>query len=248
MPTNNASGLSRRGLFRVGAGAVAATAAAATANAQEEFDYGDWFDDVPNYDGTVDATGEDEVTVDVGAGGSGLEFEPPAVHVDPGTTVVFEWTGEGGSHNVVESETDERYESELTNVAGTTYSITFESDGISKYVCEPHVTQGMKGAVAVGDGDGLPDVEEGETDEGGADDGNGDNGNGNGNGSGDDNGEADDNGNGEEEDAGVVADEAGVEDDVLVLFALAAVLALLSPVVLVFLMARQLQNQPDDEF
>ena len=241
MSSNDTSNLSRRGLFRVGAGAVAATAAAATASAQEEFDYGDWFDDVSNYDGTVDATGEDEMTVEVGAGGSGLEFEPPAIHVDPGTTVVFEWTGEGGSHNVVESETDERYESELTNVAGTTYSITFESDGISKYVCTPHAAQGMKGAVAVGDGEGVPDIEEGEMVEGGEEE--DENGDANGN------GEDDENGNGED-DAGAAPEEAeaGVEDDVLVLYALAAVLALLSPVVLIVLMARQLQNQPDDEF
>ena len=86
MTTNEAVEPTRRGLFRLGAGAAVAAASASTASAQEEFDYGGWFEDVPNFEGTADRTGEDEVTVTVGAGGD-LVFDPPAVHVDPGTTV-----------------------------------------------------------------------------------------------------------------------------------------------------------------
>lgn len=220
MSRNQTGGLSRRGLFRVGAGAAAAaaaSAAASTAYAQEEFDYEGWFDDVSNFDGTVDATGEDEVTVEVGAGDDGLVFEPAAVHVDPGTTVVFEWTGEGGSHNVVEEESGERYASELSDEAGTVYEVTYESDGISKYVCEPHAGVGMKGAIAVGDGDGVPDIEAGEIVVPDPDDGNG-------------------NGEGEDEE---VPPAFEVNNNVLALYGVSAVIALLSPLGFVFLMRRQ---------
>ena len=224
MSTNDRPGLTRRGLFRVGAGAAAgavATGAAHPVYAQEEFDYDGWFDGAMNFEGTVDMTGEDEVTVEVGAGDVGLAFDPAAIHVDPGTTVVFEWTGEGGGHNVVEQETGERYGSERTDEAGTTYEVTYETDGISKYVCVPHVGNGMVGAVAVGSGDGVPDVTESETLIGGPDDG-GDGGDG-----GDGNGE-------EDAPPGMQGDNS-----VFALFGLSAVVALLSPFALVFLMRRK---------
>ncbi|WP_459862429.1 plastocyanin/azurin family copper-binding protein, partial [Haloplanus litoreus] len=59
--------------------------------------------DVGNYSEVADATGQDEVTITVGAQGNGgaFAFGPPAVQIDPGTTVVWEWNGEGGQHNVV---------------------------------------------------------------------------------------------------------------------------------------------------
>jgi len=47
-----------------------------------------------------DARGESEVTVQVGAGDSGLAFDATKLWVDPGTTITFEWTGNGGAHNV----------------------------------------------------------------------------------------------------------------------------------------------------
>ncbi|PSP82100.1 halocyanin domain-containing protein, partial [Halobacteriales archaeon QS_1_68_17] len=34
--------------------------------------------------------------------------------------------------------------------SGVNYEYTFEEDGIYKYVCEPHLSLGMKGAVVVG--------------------------------------------------------------------------------------------------
>jgi len=224
MSFNDGAGLTRRDLFRVGAGsAVAATAAAGAsrpAYAQEEFDYDGWFDDALNFDGTVDMTGEDEVHVGVGAGDIGLAFDPAAIHVDPGTTVVFEWTGEGGGHNVAEREADERYESERTDEAGTTYEVTYETDGISRYVCVPHIDNGMVGAVAVGDGEGVPDITAGETTIGGA---------ANGNGNGDDGDDADD----EEVPPAMEGDNS-----VFALFGLSAVIALLSPFAVAFLMRR----------
>jgi halocyanin-like protein len=105
-----------------------------------------------NYDGTVaDARGETEPAILVGAAGNGgnRAYEPPAIAVDPGTTVVWEWTGAGGGHNVV-SESG-AFESELTTDADYTFEHTFEEAGVYKYYCTPHLRTGMKGVVAVGD-------------------------------------------------------------------------------------------------
>jgi halocyanin-like protein len=131
-----------------------------------EPDYGDWFADVDNYDGTVDRRGQSEVTVEVGAEGNGgaFAFEPAAVRVDPGTTVVWEWTGEGGQHNVI-TEEGEQLESELVAEAGFTYEHTFEEEGVTTYYCEPHLSLGMKGAVAVGNVGGPIADGEGGVDE-----------------------------------------------------------------------------------
>jgi halocyanin-like protein len=148
--------VTRRGALRGLAGAAAAVPAAsavgtAGAQASSEPEYGGWFDGVSNYDGTVDRTGQEEVTVTVGASGNDgpFAFGPAAVHVDPGTTVVWEWTGEGGRHNVAAE--DGGFESDLTEEAGFTFEQPFEDPGIAKYVCVPHEQMGMKGAVAVGD-------------------------------------------------------------------------------------------------
>lgn len=115
-------------------------------------DYGDWFSDVGNYEGeTVDRTGQGEVTVMVGTEGNGgnFAFSPPAVHVDAGTTLLFEWTGEGGAHNVVHQ--DGAFDSgEPVASAGVNFETTIDEDGIYRYICEPHVDLGMKGAIVVG--------------------------------------------------------------------------------------------------
>jgi halocyanin-like protein len=112
----------------------------------EEPDYAGWFDDVPNYEGTVDRTGEREVRVVNGAGPSGKQFEPPAIRVDTDTTVVWEWTGDG-SHNVVAE--SGAFRSDIVQKSGFTFEHTFEERSIYEYVCEPHRTVGMKGAVVV---------------------------------------------------------------------------------------------------
>jgi len=119
-----------------------------------EFDYGDWFADTDNFEGTVDARGQSEVTVAVGAEGNGgaFAFDPPAVHVDLGTTVVWEWTGNGGTHNVVERE--ESFSSgDPVEDASTTFGHTFDEAGMYMYFCTPHRSLGMKGAVVAGDPD-----------------------------------------------------------------------------------------------
>lgn len=112
-------------------------------------DWGDWFSDVDNYESTQDLRGEDSVTVAVGAE-NGFAFDPPAIWVDPGTTVTWEWTGQATPHNVVH-EGGDAFASDLLSEGGATFEHTFEDDGQYRYVCEPHVGVGMKGGVAVGD-------------------------------------------------------------------------------------------------
>jgi halocyanin-like protein len=132
-----------------------------------ELPYGDWFDGVENYDGTADRRGNDEIRVTVGAGDEGLLFDPPAVIVDPGTKVTFRWTGEGGTHNVVEE--NGVWASDLTDESGHEFPLDWSTlgradlseHGVYRYYCEPHRGQGMRGAVVVGDVEAaVDDVEE----------------------------------------------------------------------------------------
>jgi|AntDeeMinimDraft_5_1070356.scaffolds.fasta_scaffold00104_4 halocyanin-like protein len=141
---------SRRSVLRAGAGAAiggVALSNARPARAQGSFD--DYLNNVDNYDGVVDETGNDQVTVEVGteANGGNFGFGPAAVQVDPGTTVVWEWVA--GSHNV-EAE-DGSFESELTDEEGFTFEQTFDEEGVVEYFCMPHKSMGMKGIVVVGD-------------------------------------------------------------------------------------------------
>lgn len=112
----------------------------------EEPDYEGWFDGANNYEGTVDWTDRDEVTVKVGY--ESLSFDPAAIAVSTETTVTWEWTGEGGEHNVV-SVDDGPLESELSDEEGHTFTHTFEESGTFRYSCEPHEAAGMKGSVHV---------------------------------------------------------------------------------------------------
>ena len=119
-------------------------------------DYGGWFSDVDNFSdptSTVDATGQDSATVEVGvqANGGAFGFGPPAVHVDTGTTVQFEWTGQGGGHNVVSNGSGPLDSGSPTGSSGVNYEYTFEDAGMYKYYCDPHKGLGMKGAVVVGE-------------------------------------------------------------------------------------------------
>jgi halocyanin-like protein len=109
----------------------------------------EYLSDTSNYDGVVDETGSDSVTVQVGAEGNdgNFAFEPAAGQVSSGTEVVWEWTGQGGSHNVVHEEGT--FESELQDQEGATFSHTFEETGNFLYYCDPHRDLGMKGAIIV---------------------------------------------------------------------------------------------------
>ncbi len=144
-------------------GAVATLGAAGPAAAQEGGeggetvpDYGGYLDPVGNFSGpgsTVDATGQDTVTVEVGveANGGAFGFGPPAVHVDNGATVEFEWTGEGGGHNVVSDGDGPLDSGSAVSSAGVNYEYTFEEDGVYNYYCAPHQGLNMKGSIVVGE-------------------------------------------------------------------------------------------------
>ncbi|WP_280585241.1 halocyanin domain-containing protein [Halorubrum sp. Boch-26] len=172
--------VSRRGLFRAGAAGAAAATGLATGSGTVAAQYGGYLDDVDNYDGTHDYTGQDEVTVTVGAV-NGLRFGPAAILIDPGTTVVWEWTGEGGAHNVVAE--DETFDSgDPITEEGTTFEYTFDdaAEGDTfNYYCVPHKAVGMKGAVAIGSvDDDLVQPDAGGSDGDGGSDGGSDGGDG----------------------------------------------------------------------
>ncbi len=153
---SDGSTASRRGFLRTAAAGAAtagvAAGAAGTATAQEGTESGGptfdgWLSDTSNYDGeVVDETGQDSITIGVG-GDNELVFDPPAVRVDPGTTITWEW--QGGRHNVV-GENREFSSGDPTDEMGATYEQTFEEEGVVKYLCEPHVGV-MQGVVVVGD-------------------------------------------------------------------------------------------------
>ena len=110
-----------------------------------------YLSDTSNFDGSVtDATDQDTVTVDVGASGNNGNFAyaPAAIEISTGTTVQWEWTGEGAAHNVVAE--DETFNSG-SSVGGTgvKFEYTFEETGAYNYYCTPHKALGMKGSVIV---------------------------------------------------------------------------------------------------
>jgi halocyanin-like protein len=104
-------------------------------------------------------TGQSEVTITVGAeANNGLSYAPAAVRIDEGTTVIWEWTGEGGAHNV-EAEEGADFASEIVAEEGHTFEWTANTTGVVPYFCNPHKGQGMKAALAIGSD--LPTMEAG---------------------------------------------------------------------------------------
>ncbi|MFB6150951.1 MAG: plastocyanin/azurin family copper-binding protein [Haloarculaceae archaeon] len=159
--------MNRRDFLRTAGGVTggtAATAAAGTAAAAEGGGGGGGGNSKPTFPdyvsgakkgNYVDARGQSEVTVEVGADPQALAFAPTKLWIDPGTTVTFEWVSNG--HNVVpNTQPDgagwsgvEGAPSALYD-AGHTYSHTFDTPGMYTYYCQPHEGLGMKGAIAVG--------------------------------------------------------------------------------------------------
>ncbi|MFT4946288.1 MAG: halocyanin-like protein [Natronomonas sp.] len=179
MDQDTTGSMTRRSLLK-GAGGAATigavgTAATSTASAQSDL-YNGYLADTDNFEGeTADATGMDEVTITVGAGTSGLVFDPAAIVVDPGTTVRWEWSGNGGAHNVYNDDqldsVDERLfdSGDPVDTTGVQYEFTFESGdtGTHPYACAPHRSLGMRGVIVVGSdnvqGDTYPFGETEET-------------------------------------------------------------------------------------
>ncbi|WP_275883297.1 halocyanin domain-containing protein [Halorhabdus sp. BNX81] len=113
----------------------------------------EYLSNTSNFDGTgVERTDADEVSVTVGARGNTgyLAFDPAVVAISPGTTIVWEWNGRGGAHNVASPDDQEPlYSGPQVNSDSETYAYTFEESGTYLYVCDPHRIQGMKGAIVV---------------------------------------------------------------------------------------------------
>lgn len=109
--------------------------------------------DVGNYDGTWDdLTGQDQIVVDVGAPGNGTNqaFAPVAFKASTGTTIEWQWTGQGGLHNVVSvDDSDFQFDSGQAKTSRDPFTQTFDGTGIGLYVCEPHQAIGMKGAFQI---------------------------------------------------------------------------------------------------
>jgi halocyanin-like protein len=152
--------VTRRAFMRTAGGAAAAagatTATAGTAAAQEEQPVWPSGASSGNVGSYQDARGESEVTVQVGAGDQGLAFDPTLLWVDTGTTITWEWTGNGGAHNVktVEGGGPASLDSgDPVGEEGATYEYeTSEDDaGITHYHCVPHTSVGMHGGLAVGE-------------------------------------------------------------------------------------------------
>jgi len=151
--------MKRREFVRTAGGATAAVAAGAgaTGSAAAQEVQPEWPSGVTsgNLGSYLDARGQSEVTVQVGAGDSGLAFDPTQLWVDTGTTITWEWTGSGGAHNVqtVEGGGPASLDSgDPVGTEGTTYEyeVTEEDAGITHYHCVPHTAVGMHAGLAVG--------------------------------------------------------------------------------------------------
>ncbi|WP_273836625.1 plastocyanin/azurin family copper-binding protein [Halococcus sp. PRR34] len=129
--------VSRRGFLRTAAGAAAVAGASGTAAAQEG-------------NSSSGGGGGGTTTVEVGTG-SGTSFGPEEATIAPGGTVVWEWTGEGGAHNVVAD--DGAFDSGSPEEGSDiTFEHTFEEAGEFAYHCAPHEAVGMVGTIVVQEG------------------------------------------------------------------------------------------------
>ncbi|MBX0297431.1 halocyanin domain-containing protein [Haloarcula nitratireducens] len=105
-----------------------------------------------NFDGNLTVkSSSDAVSVKVGAEGNGgaYAYAPVAIEISSGTTVSWEWTGKGSTHNVVSQGDGPLDSGSPVAEASTTYEHTFEDSGTYLYYCTPHKSMGMKGAVVV---------------------------------------------------------------------------------------------------
>jgi halocyanin-like protein len=106
----------------------------------------EWLEGTRGFETIEDRAGEREVVVEVG-GGNGLTYAPAAIRVDPGTTIRWVWTGNGGLHDVAFVNTD--VSASLRGEQGAEYTYTFTEPGEYRYECTPHASVGMRGVVIV---------------------------------------------------------------------------------------------------
>lgn len=179
VPSDSVADLSRRNFLRASAGATAATVAGASASGVAAGDldaYNGFVEDAQNWDGiTYDATGREghtaQVLVGADDGAQNHAFWPVALVIDPGTTIQWKWTGEGGVHNVVHQNDNDDHDERVfdsgeeggpgtTDEEGATYEYTFEEgeEGFYTYNCTPH-SEPMRGVIVVGEDHVETDVE-----------------------------------------------------------------------------------------
>ncbi|WP_312911831.1 halocyanin domain-containing protein [Natronosalvus caseinilyticus] len=115
----------------------------------------EWLANADNYDGSIEEPDGDMVTVEVGPDVNEMVFEPAAIQIRPGTTVRWEWIG-NGSHNVVA--TDGLFDSGGVEQRAT-FEHTFDTVGTTRYYCDPHRRAGMKGVVIVDEHEGAAATE-----------------------------------------------------------------------------------------
>jgi len=117
---------------------------------REEVD--EYLSGVGNYDDDIaDGTGLARAPVYVGVDNNGgpYGFDPPAVRVDRGATVVWQWVGTDSGHSVVAE--DGAFESRLIEAEGAQFEWTATEPGVYPYYCAPHEALEMRGAVVVTD-------------------------------------------------------------------------------------------------
>jgi halocyanin-like protein len=135
----------------------------------------EWLEGIETYDGTIlDWTGRETVEVENGAGPNGWYFDPPAIRVDTGTTVVWTWTADSARHNVIhanEKGQEKFFKSELSAADTKEFRYTFETPGEHRYYCGPHEALNSRGLVIVEETTGA-----GTNRRGGGSDGRGDGG------------------------------------------------------------------------
>lgn len=111
----------------------------------------DWLLGVDNWEGSItDETGADTASIAVGSetDRGSFAFDPTALKVSTGTTVTWNWTGEGGGHDVVFEDADVD-RSDIYTDSGVHFEHTFEEAGVYRYFCRPHEALDMKGAIVV---------------------------------------------------------------------------------------------------
>jgi halocyanin-like protein len=110
-----------------------------------------WVTETSNFDGSItdhDGSGPATVTVADKGNGGHFAFDPPVLRISPGTTVRWEWTGNGGAHNVIFDNHDIG-SGHVASESSTTYEHTFETADVYLYYCAPHRALGARGAVIV---------------------------------------------------------------------------------------------------
>lgn len=130
---------------------------ASTGEAQVDVpnDLDEYLGDANGYDQQIiDLTNERSVTIAVGAGSEGLQYDPVAFRIEKQTTISWVWTGKGGAHDVTATEDSFRAldSDEPVAQAGEEWDYAVSGDAVHKefkYFCSNHRDEGMKGGFEV---------------------------------------------------------------------------------------------------